>query len=199
MKLTKEELIKRLMAGEKLYAVKYNFEHYCYFDVSEDEPFGFYDVIRGVKAPMSSAWSEIYWETYIEKPEYWEPKDGETAWYVGIAGDITDSCLWSSSLDRKIISQGSAFKTEEEAKKEVKLREAKYKVKKRIWELNGGEFIGFKNASSNWSFGLREELIIEDTRFSSKFHPSWQYLKSKDLVEQLIEEMRDDLLLIRGE
>jgi len=199
MKLTKEELIKKLMAGEKLYAVEYVTKHYCYFDASEDEPFVFYDVIRGVKAPMSSAWSETEWETYKEKPEWWTPKDGEKAWYVTITGDIIDSCMRTHRIDRKIIGQGNVFKTKEEAKKEAELREAKYRVKKRIWELNGGEFIGFKNDSNNWSFELREGLMVADTWSLSKFHPNWQYLKSDDLVKQLIEEMRDDLLLIRGE
>jgi len=52
-------------------------------------------------------------------------------------------------MDKDTIKQGNVFKTREEAEKEVKLRAAKYRVKKRIWELNNGEIIEFKLNENN--------------------------------------------------
>jgi len=198
MTLTKEELAERLIKGEKLYAVGNDEEHYCYFDSGYKMPFR-YCCTNDMNVPMDLMWLETEWETYKEKPEWWTPKDGERAWYVTPAGDVSDSRVWEYETDISTIKQGNVFKTEEEAKKEVELRAAKYRVKKRIWELNGGEFLEFNPDISNYTFALIKDNDLASVWFTNKVCPNWQILKSKDLVEQLIEEMRDDLLLIRGE
>ena len=200
MKLTKKELIQKLINCEKLYATNRSKKHYCYYDENKINPFRYFDIELNQSTEMNSIWEEEEWDFYQEKPDvYGTPKNGEKAYLITTDGKVIKDYSWYKDFNRRIINQGSVFKTKEEAENEVKLREAKCRVKQRIWELNGGKFIGFKNDSNNWSFELREELIIAKTWCSSKFYPNWQYLKSKELAEQLIEEMRDDLLLIRGE
>jgi len=196
MKLTKKELIKRLMNGEKLYTTEYSVPHYCYYDESEDEPFIYVGINNNSKQKMKAIWKETEWEIYKETPKYWEPENGEEAYYISICGYVYSSIEWDSVEDKNVIYQGHTFKTEEEAEKERDLRAAKYRVKKRIWELNGGEFIVHNENVSNWSFDIYKD-IIQVNSWRTKFYPSWQYLKSEELVEQLISEMEEDLLLIR--
>jgi len=104
-----------------------------------------------------------------------------------------------NNVDKDRVEQGNVFKTKEEAEKEVELRKAKYRVKKRIWELNDGEFIEFKQKHDNYSFDLYSNEIVPRFCCKTKSYPNWQYIKTEKLVKQLINEMYDDLLLIRDE
>jgi len=146
-------------------------------------------------------WDEIKFEI-PEKPKskFLELEDGEEAYYITIDGLIISSKSWCAKpLDKNMIEQGNVFKAKNEAEKEAELRAVKYRVKKRIWELNGGEFIAFRFGECNWTFALGVEYIIPDNWYNKKTYPNWQYLKSSELVKQLIDEMYDDLMLIRSE
>ena len=146
-------------------------------------------------------WDEINVEIPKKpKPEFWKPENGEEAYYISIKGEVVESTYWyMDTEDKDVVEQGNVFQTEEEANKEIELRKAKYRVKKRIWELNGGEFIEFNSNEYNWSFDLCSDKIIPEFWSKIKSYPSWQYLKTKKLVKQLINEMHNDLFLIRSE
>ena len=199
MILTKKELIEKLLNGEKLRPLSYDKYTYCYYDESYLNPFRYIDIEYNSNEEMQLLWEATEWEVYEETPGWWEPKENEKAYYINSNGDIATSKRWNYESDKAIIKQGNVFKTKEEAEKEVKLRAAKYRVKKRIWELNDGEFIGFKDNEENWSFDLNNEKIRIISWYGCKFYPSWQYLKSKELAQQLIDEMYNELLLIRSE
>jgi len=198
MELTKKELAKRLMDGEKLYAVNYSTKHYCFYGEEFEVPFKIYDIKSKKIFDMHSIWGETEWEAHKETPKYLEPVMGEKSYYIDNNGVISHSMSWNRDNDQYIIEQGSVFKIKEEAIKEIKLRASKYRVKKRIWELNGEEFIGYKANNDNYSFDIYGKKIFFGS-WKTKFYPNWQYLKNEKLVEQLIHEMYDDLLLIRIE
>ncbi len=198
MILTKKELIQRLLNGEKLTSENCDTNCYCYYDEEYDYPFRYINSFSE-NIPINTLWNETEWETYKEIPEWWELKENEKAYYIRVGGKIATSRIWDYENYKAIIKQGNVFKTKEEAEKEAKLRAAKYRVKKRIWELNG-EFIEFKKDLPNWSFSIsRDEKIEAESWYILKFFPNWQYLKTKKLVKQLIDEMAEDLMLIRDE
>jgi len=200
MILTKRELTQRLLNGEKLTPKNYATSCYCCYDETYDYPFRYINIFSE-NIPMNGSWNETEWEVYQETPEWWEPKDGEKAYYIDVNNSYAESKKWFTEVDKNVIKQGNVFKTREEAEKEVKLRAAKYRVKKRIWELNGGEFVGFEKNLPSCSFILRKgnTKVEAENWFAIKFFPNWQYLKSKEVTKQLIDELYDDLLLIRSE
>jgi len=196
MILTKRKLTQRLINGEKLTPKNYENIIYCYYDETHTNPFRYMNIFSE-NISMNESWNETEWETYKEIPVFWEPKDGEKAYYIDAGGKIATNRTWD--YENVIINQANVFKTKEEAEKESRLRTAKYKVKKRIWELNREEFIEYKDNTSNWSFDLNNSKIEINSWYRCKRYPSWQYLKSKDAAEQLVKEMYNELLLIRSE
>jgi len=198
MILTKKEIVQKLIDGKKLTPVTDN-NCYCYYDDTYNNPFRFVNPDLNINSDMEIAWAVTEWELYEEKPTWWEPKDDEKAYYIDDSGQICTGDVWNYEIDKGCVNQGNVFKTKEEAEREAKLREAKYKVKRRVWELNDGYFINFKLYDDNYSFHLYENRMKCSVSSSTKYYPNWQYLKSKELVEQLIKEMEKDLLLIRGE
>ena len=199
MKLTKKEIIERLIKGEKLYSLDHIhiMNHYCYYDEYKEVPFRLLDLDTGTETPMVDMWNMSHWEVYGKR--YWEPKSDEMAFYIDSLGCINISNRWSENVDKQIIYQGNVFKTEEEALKESDLRRAKYRVKKRIWELNGGKTLEFQLDGTNWSFDLCEGVLETYTWSQNKLYPNWQYIISKEIGNILIDEMYDDLMLIRSE
>jgi len=201
MTLTKRELTQKLLNGEKLKPKNYSIKYYCCYDETYTSPFRIVKVNLCNNTAMNEVWNETEWEIYKETPEWWEPKNGDKVYYIDVKGNILTMQIWNCENDKSIIKQGNIFKTKEEAENELKLRAAKYRVKKRIWELNGGKFIEFNPGADNYSFDLeyRNKGIFSDTWKIIKLYPSWQYLKTKQLTDQLIRELHDDLLLIRSE
>jgi len=199
MVLTKRELIQRLINGEKLKPKSYTGNCYCCYDEAHIKPFRYVSIPSLYSTPMINAWEQVEWELYEETPEWWEPKDKEAAYCISPTGKVIYDTKWNHEKDKDIINQGNMFRTEEEAEKEVKLRAAKYRVKKHIWELNGGEFIKFKSNEENWSFDSLIKKLGATAWSTRKLYPNWQYLKTKKLTEQLIDEMSEDLILIRSE
>lgn len=89
-----------------------------------------------------------------------------------------------------------AYETRELAEGANELAKAKWRVKKRIYELNGNEKIDIKDNTPNWTFVLSEKRLERLSVIHYKIFPSWQCLKTKELVDQLLEEMYDDCMLI---
>jgi len=198
MILTKKELIERLLNGKKLTPKNYENIIYCYYDETHTNPFRYMNIFSE-NTPMNESWNETEWKIYKEIPIFWEPKNGEKAYYIDIDGNTLTSEILNCENDKAIIEQGNVFKTREEAEKESMLRTAKYKVKKRIWELNKGRFIKFKDNEKNWSFDFLIKELKSIAWSKCKRYPNWQYLKTEELVQQLIDEMYNELLLIRSE
>jgi hypothetical protein len=135
--------------------------------------------------------------------EFWGPKEGERAYYVTTTGIVLLSTLWNSEEGRVLIARGRVFKTREEAELFSQREKARYALKKRIWELNGGEFPkwDWMYASDIKYYAMldaKKNLGVYLIR-TIKAHPSWFYLKTPGAVHQLIEEMPNELRLVLGE
>jgi hypothetical protein len=134
-----------------------------------------------------------------EAPKFWEPVAGKDAWYIDAEGIVMDIDNWDINDNR--ISQGNVFKNGEEAHMESKRRAARYRLKKRIWELNGGEFPqwGWEYGDVKWFVSLHHNILHVHNREVAKYFPSWWYLKTEESANHLLEEMRDDLMLVLSE
>jgi hypothetical protein len=137
----------------------------------------------------------------------WFPKNGEKAWYIDYANvKIYSSSMWYKNDEYYIFKHklGHIFKTEEEAKKHFALIEAKYKVRKRIVELNEGwtpDWTPDLNDGKQFKYFIiiYENKLNIDSKVATKYQPNWIYLKSRELTKQLIEELATELRIVLEE
>ena len=160
--------------------------------------------IEGVEITLTEDQKKQICEA-LKPKEFWEPKDGEKGYFVTSHGEIAVADIWSLKNDKKLIAQGRVFQTEEEATLFSKREAARYKLKKRIWELNDGEYPKW-----NWTYMSdkyypkinphKQEKPIE-VASRCIFHdlPNWFYLKTETACEQLIAEMPNELRIVLGE
>lgn len=123
------------------------------------------------------------------------PEKGEYYWYYDSCGVVRASTA-SDSKGRL-----NASRTEEEAKKAAGIQWAKQRVAHRIAVLNDGWVPDWKDSYT------RKYIIrrINPTAFEAdyygtvKLQPIWMYCKTEEIAKQIIDECRDDLLLIFSE
>jgi len=201
--MTKRELIEALMAGKKMTSdeLVYPDTDYCYYDENYldtgESPFRFNGAGRSI--PMEELWRYSHWRE-VKEPETFEPKKNDLWNEVSIEGEIYSISYGNSIYDNNVKNQGRLFRTREEAKKFSEWEKASYRLKKRIWELNGNKNRGFVIGSINYYIVLNtqtKELHI-DFLESLKYYPSWYYLESRESAQQLIDEMEDDLKIYLG-
>lgn len=201
--MTKRELIEALMAGKKMTSdeLVYPDTDYCYYDENYldtgESPFRFNGAGRSI--PMEELWRYSHWRE-VKEPETFEPKKNDLWNEVSIEGEIYSISYGNSIYDNNVKNQGRLFRTREEAKKFSEWEKASYRLKKRIWELNGNKNRGFVIGSINYYIVLNtqtKELYI-DFLESLKYYPSWYYLESRESAQQLIDEMEDDLKIYLG-
>ena len=125
------------------------------------------------------------------KTKYWKPKNGEKAWYIE-SGNISSSCQWVSPLDKTLITLGNVFQSEEEAKKELKLRLATQRLKESIWTANGGEFVGYNIHSMNYTVTVFRGKLIVNYFNDTKIAQDWMYFKDRETAIKVLEENRRD-------
>jgi len=120
-----------------------------------------------------------------QESTFWEPENGEKAWYITNNGDVYISTCWPTE-DSRIIPQGHVFKTRQEALDEVKYRKAKYALRKEIWRLNGGKECPFILRGNNYCVTIQNDTLFCDCWTTTKINNNWFYLESGNLCEQLI-------------
>ncbi len=126
-------------------------------------------------------------------PKYWEPVNREKAWYLGSSsGEIHETSNWGPT-DAALITAGLVYPTEEEALKAHELRECTYRLKKAIWELNGGKEYPFVFNRGNCSVQLIEDELASTFLEHTKYYPNWLYTKSCAVARELIELHSKDL------
>ncbi len=194
--MTKTELIQALMAGKKMTSREFSVpdEYYCVYDATYSNPFRF--ISDDDNRPMNSTWNYTAWRE-VKEPESPEPKDGESWWYVNMNGDICKSETWNHESDIAIVKQGRVFRTENEAKKFSEWEQAACRLKNRIWELNGKHHRGFLSGEYNYYavYNTENDSALEVSyTLTYKAFPSWFYLDSLELAEQLVDEMSKDLI-----
>ena len=128
-------------------------------------------------------------DSYEEAPVFWEPKDGEVAYFTTQDGSTRDSSSW----DADEIAIGLGYKTAEEANEAFELDLVTQRLKKAVWELNGG-VVPFSFDESNYCVVLGNEGLSVAVAYTKNV-PNWFYLESTYDCEQLIKSHKDDLLL----
>lgn len=157
--------------------------------------------VNNVEVELTPEQVEQIVETHTkEEAKFWKPKNGEKAYYVDSGGSVRNSYRWNSDSDTIIINQGNVFKTSVEAELESERGKAKYRLKKEIFRLNGGER-GFVLDKENYCviLSINTNTLSYNSWKTYKIQPSWMYLDSYELAEQLIESHRDDLMLVLSE
>ena len=129
--------------------------------------------------------------------QFWEPKDGEKGCYVTSCGEIEITDMWHFKSDKKLLAQGRIFKTVTEAERFRDWEQAAYRLRKRIWELNDGEYPVWDWENTNqykYMVMLNRTLDLNTGGAAiSKSMPSWYYLKTSQAAEVLREELPEDL------
>ena len=125
---------------------------------------------------------------------FFEPNDGDLAYFIDTTCDICSSYSWETDEDMAIIAQGSAFATEQEAIDCTNLRACEHRLKKAYFDVSNGtnKFIYGKN---NHYIVLDDDYLHTTTSTIGKLIPSWMYLHSEQEAEHIIEHHKDDLLM----
>jgi len=154
----------------------------CYFN-------GNWESVRGL--PM---WD---WNSYDyrvkEASTFWEPTDGKEAWYTTVNNNVRSGTRWNKNE----IRSGRVYQTEELANQALALQLATQRLKKAIWNLNEGKY-RWVHDRADWHIYVHSNELKTGIEYTIKSQPSWMYLKSGDLCEQLIASHREDLLLVLG-
>ena len=199
--LNKKQLIQRLMDGEKLQYISSE-EGYCIYDETfyNDSPFRF--ITEAQNQAMNALWSVTKWRIYKEPVKFWEPKDGELAWYIDVDNSITESRNWSkvpswekSPSAYRLIEVGNMFKTKEEADKYINFKKVEHRLRKAVWKLNGGPAPEFKYQIGNFTICTNGIFLDIDTWYNLQINPDWLWFKSIELAEELAETHKEDLLI----
>ena len=114
-------------------------------------------------------------------------RDGDKYWVVGYDGAINGCTFLNAYTDEKIISIGSAFLTEEEAKYEVKCREVYTQLKKYSYDFSYDEWHDVNIIKYRMYFDTHTKEINIDLTHS--LMSSFLYFKSKKDIQVAIKEI----------
>lgn len=133
-------------------------------------------------------------ESELNKPElvinYWQPGHNEKYYNVNSLGIVEISCVLSSTTRYR------TFKTQEQAQEYAEYVKAEETLKAEIARLNEGWWPDWNDRGTtkyvvalNTEFGSLKRRLYHYTKFS----PSFMYLKSGELTEQLIKTHSKEL------
>jgi len=135
---------------------------------------------------------------FYNKPVIFKPTNGKTSYYIN--NGVYPSKDWD---DREIESYSrsfTVFPTGEAAQLAVDIQKAKNKVRYRIAELNEGWAPDFTDNTTKYNIIIENNNSLNlSTSIVVKVLPSYMYLKTRDLADQLIKEMPKELKLILSE
>lgn len=137
-------------------------------------------------------------ESELNKPEpvttYWQPSLNERHWYVNRYGYV----MVSTTTSKTYIDKGHhrVFQTQKQAEAYAEYVKAEETLKAEIARLNEGWWPDWNDTDTT------KYVVALDTEFGSlkrhlyhytKFSPSFMYLKSGELTEQLIKTHSKEL------
>lgn len=124
------------------------------------------------------------------------PQKGDTYWYSSAAGEI----YYNVAND----SEGrlNCYKTKEDAVKSRDIAWAKQRVIAAIEIANNGWKPDWEDKNTdkyNFTLNTNDNSIYTSVWRQVKTFPNNMYMKSREVVEQIIKDYEEDLLLILGE
>lgn len=126
-------------------------------------------------------------EAELNKPEvvinYWQPKEGDTLYYVTYSGNVNTS--YNSKVNENIYR---VFKTKEEAERYAEYVKAEETLKRVIAEANEGWLPDWGGNIINYNIILYKNTLECFYYSGSKTVPNFMYIKSESLCNKLIKE-----------
>lgn len=126
-------------------------------------------------------------EAKLNKPEvvinYWQPKQGDTLYYVTYSGNVNTS--YNSKVNENIYR---VFKTKEEAERYAEYVKAEETLKRVIAEANEGWLPDWGGSVSNYNIRVYNNKIDYTYYYTTKLLPTFMYIKSESLCLKLIKE-----------
>ena len=137
---------------------------------------------------------KVVWER--KESTYWEPEFGERYYHMGRFGGV-DCSKYDSGADERAFETQLVFKTREEAEKHLLKQQAKMRVIKEIARLNEGWKPNWKDWDElKYNVAILDKELVFGENYALKMTDNNLYLKSEELVEQLIETHEKDLKLM---
>ena len=160
-----------------------------------------------MKATITTNW--ITKETELTQEQYdalfpkkkigrWKPEHGEEYWYISSTKPKYTTFFANNVYDEKAVATGNCYQTKELAQKAFDRQLAIVRVNDRIDELNDGwEMVWDLRAMAYTIVYSNSRKEFETDDFICYSIPSViKYLSTKQIAEQIIEEMEADLRLI---
>jgi len=126
-------------------------------------------------------------EAELNKPEvvinYWQPKQGDTLYYVTYSGNVNTS--YNSKVNENIYR---VFKTKEEAERYAEYIKAEETLKRVIAEANEGWLPDWSGCVNNYFIRLYKNNLDYIRYTTTKVLPTFMYIKSDILCNKLIKE-----------
>ena len=122
----------------------------------------------------------------------WKPKVGEDYYFIGCDGSAEGTYNEGNDTDKRIIKQGNAYRTKEEAER----ARDKQEVTQRLRELAGGYM--FKDGADNWYLFYNTDVKEWITGFCLfSFYPNATYFPTEKVALAARDELgqRLDVLL----
>lgn len=137
----------------------------------------------------------------VKKVGRWKPSEWENYYFPKASNVVApEEYAWrNDDADNNFYKHWLIFKTEEEAQFYLDKQEFITKVNDRIDELNDGwtpdwnSNLSIKYLIVSLSNAFHKEIQVENT-VSIKFQNILNYMKSRQIAEQIISEFKDDLL-----
>lgn len=121
----------------------------------------------------------------VKKINYWQPSGGKGYCYVDVYGDVIE-CILDAFIGKKY----RTFKTKQEAEKYAEYVKAEETLREAIAIANEGKRFDFTDTyQEKYSIHLTENKDLDwswNTR--AKDQPSFMYIKSEELAEELMRE-----------
>ncbi len=129
----------------------------------------------------------------LEKPipEFWEPTNGELAWFLlGDSNTATFAYRWSHME----IVNGVCYQTIELAEQAIALRQAIQRLKKAVHYINKGISYPFMYDVRNHTVTLNKNTLITNCVYAFKSVPNWMYMRDEEACKELLKHHSEDLM-----
>lgn len=130
-------------------------------------------------------------EAELNKPEtvinYWQPKEGDTVYYVTYSGNINTLYYYNNRCYVNELRY-RVFKTKEEAERYAEYVKAEETLRIVIAEANEGWLPDWGGSIANYNVRIYNNKIDYTYYYTSKLLPTFMYIKSESLCNKLIKE-----------
>lgn len=153
--------------------------------------------ISGVSITLTKEQLEQIERQIAKKPAIFVPVKGEPYYYFNSDGTMRASSWDGCAIDIGRASFGTAYKTKEEAEKAKGIQLAKVRLKNAIAEANEGWTPDWSSTSEcKYFFSYRAGIVDIDSNSILKHKPTWMYMKSRAIANEILKHFHSDIELI---